>query len=63
MSEEKNVKKAKRFRDSRRLTESDTFIYPVRNQECPGVDWSPFFSFATIVTGVDDRQKDRMQQN
>ena len=29
MSEKKNVKKGKRFRDNRRLTESEAFIYPV----------------------------------
>ena len=29
MYEKKIVKKTKRFRDNRRLTESETFIYPV----------------------------------
>ena len=29
MCEKKNIKKTKRFRDNRRLTESEAFIYPV----------------------------------
>ena len=29
MCEKKNVKKTKRFLNNRRLTESETFIYPV----------------------------------
>ena len=45
-----------RFRDSRRLTESEAFIYPVRINSAQSVKLSHFFSLATVVTAVDDRK-------
>ena len=56
MCEKKYVKKTKRFRDSRRLTESEAFIYPVGIKSARSVNQSHFFSLATIVTAVDDRK-------
>ena len=49
MCEKKIVKKTKRFRDNKRFTESG-------EQECPNRELVVFFSFATVVTAIDDRQ-------
>ena len=38
MCEKKNVKTTKRFRDSRRLTESEAFIYPVEIKSAQSVN-------------------------
>ena len=35
MCEEKNVKKTKRFRDNKRLTESETLIYSIIQPQIP----------------------------
>ena len=56
MCEKKNVKTTKRFRDSRRLTESEAFIYPVEIKSAQSVNQSHFFSFARIDITVDDRK-------
>ena len=56
MCEKKVVKNTKRLRDSRRLTESEAFIYPVGIKSAQSLNKSHFFSLATIVTAVDDRK-------
>ena len=49
----KTVKKTK---SSQRVTESETFIYPVVIKSAQVVNELHFFSLATIVTAVDDRK-------
>ena len=61
MCEKKKIAKKTRFQDNRKLTESEAFIYPVGIKSVQSVKQSHFFSLATIVTVIDNRNGRKLE--